>query len=85
MTLLSVGPSDSAQDEQVIGAGYQRFAGLLIAAAPLVLAEFVSTKWLIAICAALALAELHEAGGRLHDLCIRLRRTNLLLRTEKPE
>lgn len=80
MTLHTVGPADMGEDEHKIGAAYQTWMTLLLAAAPLATAYFFDTKWVIAVGFAAALAQLHEAGGRLHDLCIRLRRTNIMIR-----
>lgn len=79
MALLTVGPASMADDEHRIGAGYQRRLGPIYVAVPLVVASFTDTKWVVAVGCAAILAMLHEAGGRLHDLCIRARRTNLLL------
>jgi len=80
MTLHTVGPEDMAADEQVIGRGYQLTMGSLYAAIPFGVAYFADIKWVIAASAAILILQSHESGGRLHDLCIRLRRTNLLLR-----
>ena len=77
--LLSVGPSDAADDERVIAKGYQLWKAPILAAVPVATAYFADIKWVIAISAALLIAEAHKAGGRLHDLCIRHRRTNLIL------
>lgn len=80
MTLWSIGPKDMADDEQKIGSGYKPYLLLILPLIPLVIAEFsVDLKWVIAVGFAIIIAQLGEAGGRLYDLCIRLRRTNLLL------
>lgn len=80
MTLHTVGPANMAEDEQKIGSAYQTWLGPILLAAPLIIASFADTKWVVATGFAVLLVQQHEAGGRLHDLCIRLRRTNVLLR-----
>lgn len=77
--LHSVGPSTPSEDEQVIGAGYKIWLAPLMIAAPFVTAYFADTKWVVAVGFAVVISLSNEAGGRLHDLCIRLRRTNILL------
>jgi hypothetical protein len=83
MTLHTVGPADMAEDERRIGKGYQKWMGGALFALPLVVAQLVDTKWVIAAGFAAALLLMHEVGGRLHDICIRLRRTNILLFQQK--
>lgn len=80
MTLHTVGPEDMAADEQKIGKAYQLHLALVYAAIPFGVAYFCDLKWVVAASAAVVIAQAHESGGRLHDLCIRLRRTNLLLK-----
>ncbi len=81
MTLHSVGPADMAEDEQVIGRGYKLNAAYILAVAPCAVAYWTADlKWTVAISAAIIIGQLHESGGRLYDMCIRLRRANLLLR-----
>jgi hypothetical protein len=70
-----------AEDERVIGKGYQLTVGQFYALVPFGVAYFADVKWVVAASAAILIALTHESGGRLHDLCIRLRRTNLLLRS----
>jgi hypothetical protein len=79
MTLHTVGPTDMADDEQTIGRGYQAWLTPIYFGAPFVAAHYVDTKWVIAGGVGATLVLLHEAAGRLHDICIRLRRTNLML------
>lgn len=79
MTLHTVGPASTSEDERTIGRGYQTWLIPVYGAAPLVVAGFAETKWVIAAGFAALLPMLHEIGGRVHDLCIRLRRTNILL------
>ena len=79
MTLHTVGPENMAEDERVIGKAYQVNLLPLMAAIPLAIAYFFDLKWVVAVSAALIIAQGHEAGGRLHELCIRLRRTNSLI------
>lgn len=78
MTLHSVGPTTLGEDEHTIGRGYQRWLVLPLGAGPMVAAHYLEIKWVVAIGFAVALPLLHEIGGRLYDLCIRLRRTNIL-------
>jgi hypothetical protein len=80
MTLHTVGPVDMGEDERAIGKAYQLNLTLVYAAIPFGVAYFADLKWVIAASAAVLIVQGHEAGGRLHDLCIRLRRTNILLR-----
>ncbi|QNN68242.1 hypothetical protein H9L13_05035 [Sphingomonas lutea] len=68
------------EDEHKIGSAYQTWLMPVYVAAPFAVANWVEdTRWLIALGVAGGLAMLHEIGGRLYDLCIRLRRTNILL------
>lgn len=82
MTLLSVGPENMSEDEQKIGKAYQTWLGPILLASPIVATLFLEAKWVAAISIGVGLLMLHEIGGRLHDLCIRLRRTNILLRDQ---
>ncbi|NIJ16493.1 hypothetical protein [Sphingobium vermicomposti] len=84
MTLHTLGPESTAQDERVIGKAYHVHLLPLMAAIPLAIAYFFDLKWVVAVSAALIIAQGHEAGGRLHEMCIRLRRTNILLRQHHP-
>ena len=79
MTLLSVGPKTMSEDEHKIGSAYLNWLTPVYVAAPLLSAAYLDLKWVVAIGFALILPNVHEAGGRLHDLCIRLRRTNIIL------
>ena len=80
MTLHTVGPESMGEDEHSIGKAYQTWLAPLFMVGPLVATQYLEQKWVIAIGVGMALVMLHEIGGRLHDLCIRLRRTNILLR-----
>lgn len=82
MTLHTVGPASMAEDEQKIGSAYQTWLGPVLFAAPLIATQYLEQKWVWAIAIGAALVMLHEIGGRLNDLCIRLRRTNILLRDQ---
>ena len=84
MALHSVGPATMSEDEEKIGSGYQVWLGWVFFAAPIIAINYVDLKTVAAFSIGAALFLLHEIGGRLYDLCIRLRRTNLLLaeRTE---
>ena len=81
--LFTVAPETSADDERVIAVGYQRWITPLLVALPLGTAYFAEMKWVIAVGFATLLVVSHESGGRLYDLCIRLRRTNALLTARK--
>lgn len=84
MTLHTVGPESATEDERVIGKAYQAWLGPVYIAGPIIATSYLETKWVIAGSLGVALVMLHEIGGRLHDLCIRLRRTNILLRDGLP-
>lgn len=80
MTLHTVGPADMAEDEHKIGKAYQTWLISVYMFVPFAIAAYVpDIKWLIAYGIAALTMNAHESGGRLHDLCIRLRRTNLLI------
>jgi hypothetical protein len=77
---LTFGPESPHDDELVIAKGYQPIIGPALAAVPICMAAYgLDLKWVITISLAILVMLLHEAGGRLHDLCIRLRRTNATL------
>jgi hypothetical protein len=59
--------------------------GGVLVAVPLLVAGVADLKWVVAVGFSAGLALLHEAGGRLHDLCIRARRTNVLLNERLPD
>lgn len=80
MALHSVGPTNMAEDEHKIGNAYQTWLGPIYFLAPLLAVQYLEMKWVIALGIGAALVNLHEIGGRLYDLCIRLRRTNVILR-----
>lgn len=67
------------QDEKVIRSGYQQWLAPWLGLVPLAAAYFLDLKWVVAISATVLIYMGHENGGRLHDLCIRLRRATLLL------
>jgi len=80
MTLHTIGPQSMIEDEHKIGRAYQTWLGPLYLLAPFAVAAYApDVKWLVAAGFAGVLANLHECGGRLHDLCIRVRRTNILI------
>ena len=83
--LRSVGPANMKEDEHVIGRNYKPGLGVLLAIAPIAAAQYADTKWVVAIGFAIALPLLNETNGRLYDLCIRLRRTNLLIKPAEAE
>jgi hypothetical protein len=67
------------EDEHAIGRGYRAWMLPVVMNIPFAVAYFADTKWVIASGLFVLFAMVHEIGGRLHDLCIRIRRTNLLL------
>ena len=77
--LHTVGPENMSEDEQVIGKGYRLGINAALGAIPVVVAYYFDTKWVIASGFAVVFVMLNEVGARLHDLCIRLRRTNILI------
>jgi hypothetical protein len=83
MTLHTVGPTSMSEDEERIGKEYQIWLTPFLIFGPIVALQWLKPQTVAFITAGVALALLHEAGGRLHDLCIRLRRTNLLLKELK--
>lgn len=80
--LLSYGPETMPEDEETIAKGYRQgqYYALAATAAPLVGAYYLDTKGVIAIGLSVALVLLNDMGSRLYDLCIRLRRTNILIK-----
>jgi len=77
-----VGPETPTDDEQFIARGYKQWLIPILASAPFVVASYAETKWVVAAGFAAMLVLMHENGGRLYDLCIRARRTNLILRQD---
>jgi hypothetical protein len=75
-------PETSTDDERFISNGYGQWQGPVMALIPFAVANYADTKWVVATGFALGILLLNEIGGRLYDLCIRLRRTNLILRRE---
>lgn len=74
--MLTYGPKNPSDDEEVIAKGYRNWFGLALVAAPLLAVSFVDLKGLVSIIGFCALSFMFEAGGRFYDLCIRVRRTN---------
>jgi hypothetical protein len=83
--MLTVGPASMAEDERVISKGYRQGLGALLSIVPFGVAAYADLKWVVAASAAVLISQNHEAGGRLYDLCIRLRRTNTMLYRIAPE
>ena len=79
MTLHTVGPANMGDDEHNIGKAYQTWLAPFYAIGPVAAVHFLPVRDVAFVCVGLALLNLHEIGGRLHDLCIRHRRTNILL------
>ena len=50
-----------------------------------VVAYYADTKWLLAVGIGLVLIMLNEIDAHLYDICIRLRRTNLILSGDRAE
>ena len=82
MTLHTVGPETIGEDEHAIGKAYQTWLAPIYLIAPIAATAYFDQKWVIAAAIGAALVNLHEIGGRLHDLCIRIRRTNILLQNQ---
>ena len=82
MTLHTVGPADMGEDEHKIGKAHQTWLAPFYMFGPVLAVQYFPVREVAFVCAGLALANLHEIGGRLHDLCIRLRRTNFLVRDQ---
>lgn len=80
MMLHTVGPENMSEDERVIGRAYQTWLTPLLLLVPPFAAIYFPPQIVAFSCAGVALVLLHEIGGRVHDLCIRHRRTNILLR-----
>ncbi len=81
--LLSIAPKTMAEDEQVIAKGYVSSKKWLFvySLTPLVTAYFFETKWVVAAGFFWVSVFLVDAGDKLYDLCIRVKRTNELLFT----
>lgn len=75
---LHIGTETMHDDERHIGKGYQKWLSPFLVIGPLAAAYYLEQKWVVAIGIGAVLVMLHEIGGRLHDLCIRQRRTNIL-------
>ena len=78
--LLSVAPEGMGEDEQVIAKHYKDWIVWVPPVVPLAAAHFVEVKWVIALGVAAIAPALIAVEQRLYDLCIRVRRTNELLR-----
>jgi hypothetical protein len=79
--LLSVGPEDMGEDEQRIAAGYRNGWRAPIGSALLIfgVAYFSELKWVLAVGFVSLVIAINGTESRLYDLCIRIRRTNVLL------
>ncbi len=80
MAMQTVGPQNAFEDEMKIGKGYQTWLSPILLIAPFLALRFFDPVPILVMVSGVALMLLHEIGGRLHDLCIRARRTNILLR-----
>lgn len=75
-------PATMNDDERAIGSNYSGLRWLLgfaMAAAPTIAVYYADWKLAFAIASFTVIGLLNEIGARLYDLCIRHRRTNLLL------
>ena len=78
--LLSVGPETPSDDEQVIAKGYTSKGPVLAAIVIIALAiAFGNVKTVIGVGLVVMVILGFFIEGRLHDLCIRVRRANILL------
>lgn len=82
MTLLTVGSENMGEDEHKIGKSYQTWLVPVYLFGPVLAVQYFPVREVAFVCVGIALGILHEIGGRLHDLCIRHRRTNILLRDQ---
>jgi len=72
---LTFGPETPEDDERQIARGYQQWVGLVVGAIPIAMTAYgLELKWVVGLSLAILLGLTHESGGRLHDLCIRVRR-----------
>jgi hypothetical protein len=76
---LHHGPETMHDDEKHIAKNYQTWLAPLLIIGPLAAAFYLEQKWVVAIGISATLVMLHEIGGRLTDLCTRLRRTNIII------
>ena len=79
--LLSVGPKSQAEDEMIIGKAYrsgQRQSAIFFVAIAAT-AYYTELKYVLALGFILVLFSASSIENRVYDLCIRLRRTNILL------
>ena len=81
MVMRTVGPETPHEDEMRIGKAYQTWLSPILLISQCLALQFFEPEAILAVVSGVALVLLHEAGGRLHDVCIRLRRTNILLQT----
>jgi len=85
--LLGFAPKDMGDDEQTIADGYRSSWKVSIVAAAIIGAAtyYGEVKHVVAAGAFITFVAVTAAEGRLYDLCIRLRRTNELLRAKASE
>jgi len=81
---FSPGPDTAADDENYIGEWKWGWLNTL-AAAPLIVACFADTKWVIATGSAATIFVVGMTMIYLNSLCVRLRRTNIYLSRALPE
>ncbi len=81
-TLPSRGPENMREDEHRIAAGYRKGWALAVTSCiPMaIVAYFSDVRWVLVVGVLTLVGAIYTVEGRLYDLCIRLRRTNILLR-----
>jgi hypothetical protein len=73
----------TADDETFIARSYWQPIGVgLLILAPLGVAYYADTKWVLAVGIGVMLIMLNEIAARLYDICIRVQRTNLILSSD---
>jgi hypothetical protein len=78
--MLYPAPGTTADDEAFIARSYWQPIGPgLLILAPLGVAYYADTKWVLAVGIGVILIMLNEIAARLYDICMRVRRTNLIL------
>jgi hypothetical protein len=80
--MLYAAPGTPEDDEAFIARKYRRqlidLGLILIILIPLGVAYYADTKWVLAVGIGVILIVLNEIDARLYDLCIRVRRINII-------
>ena len=69
-------------DEKIIKKAYSRsnsFLNFVPMGIPFIIANCASAKWVLAYGVAMIFIQLTEISAKLHDLCVRARRMNILI------